>query len=179
MHDGVSNDEKTPTDANSIAPDMRTAEERAKHADHITDHVWCALEDFWAKYGMVCHQRQSFDHFVKSLLPHIISENSDVTTMTSDGMPRRRGTSQPPSALSLRLRRPPRRRTPTVCGCRTWPCRHSELPHPVYQPVLAPTDREGERRVRAAHQAARRASSRPELHIELRGKLLLHQPRVA
>lgn len=51
----------------------------------ITDGIWRALEMHWSKDGLVAHQLQSYNHFIETLLPHIVSENSDVTTMSSDG----------------------------------------------------------------------------------------------
>jgi len=51
----------------------------------MEDCVWACLSDYFKKYGLASHQKESFNHFVHTSFPHIISENSDVTTQKSDG----------------------------------------------------------------------------------------------
>lgn len=50
-----------------------------------TDYVWAAIDDYFSKHGLVRHQIESFDAFIHSNLRTIISENSDVTSVSSDG----------------------------------------------------------------------------------------------
>ena len=51
-----------------------------------SSHVFAALEDYFSTYGAARHQVESFDHFLNFTLKTIISENSDVTSMTPDGL---------------------------------------------------------------------------------------------
>lgn len=47
--------------------------------------VWKLVRSYMDMYGAMRHQVESFDHFVRSMAPHIITENSDVTYMHSSG----------------------------------------------------------------------------------------------
>lgn len=52
----------------------------------VEDCIWKALSDHWNSSGGVAkHAIDSYNHFINVMLPHIISENSDVTTMSSCG----------------------------------------------------------------------------------------------
>ena len=46
---------------------------------------WVRLREYVQAHGLVRHQKESFDFFVSSLLPYIVSENSDVWSTRSDG----------------------------------------------------------------------------------------------
>lgn len=47
--------------------------------------VWRLVRDYIEAFGAVRHQIESYDHFVTHLLPHIVTENSDVSTCHSSG----------------------------------------------------------------------------------------------
>lgn len=42
------------------------------------DETWYLLQCYYETYGFVRHQIESFDHFVHTLLPHIVQESSEV-----------------------------------------------------------------------------------------------------
>ena len=48
-------------------------------------HAWRLIGDFLKQHGMVHHQLESYNHFVETMLSHIIMENSDITTVAADG----------------------------------------------------------------------------------------------
>ena len=50
-----------------------------------SDCVWGALEDYFSAHGLVRHQIESFNHFLETTLKSVISENSDVTSVSSCG----------------------------------------------------------------------------------------------
>lgn len=47
--------------------------------------VWAALDDYVQQHGVVRHAIESFDHFLNSTLKSIVSENSDVTSVSACG----------------------------------------------------------------------------------------------
>ena len=49
------------------------------------DLVWAALHEHIAQKSVVRHQIESFNTFINTTLKTIISENSDVTSVSSDG----------------------------------------------------------------------------------------------
>lgn len=50
--------------------------------------AWLRLRECLTIHGLVRNQRESFDHFMATMLPYIISENSDVWSTHSGGMTR-------------------------------------------------------------------------------------------
>jgi len=52
-------------------------------ADGDDSLVWGLLQDYLSTHGVVRHQLESYDNFVTHLLPHIVTENSDVSTRHS------------------------------------------------------------------------------------------------
>ena len=47
------------------------------------EKLWNCIRDYLQTYGLVRHQRESFDVFMKTMLPYIISENSDIISTHS------------------------------------------------------------------------------------------------
>ena len=47
--------------------------------------AWERIDQLVKRHGMIRHQRESFDYFMSTLLPYIISENSDCWSTSSDG----------------------------------------------------------------------------------------------
>jgi DNA-directed RNA polymerase II subunit RPB2 len=48
------------------------------------DEVWYLLESYFERYGLVRHQIESFDHFVHTLLPHIVQESPEIRVRQGD-----------------------------------------------------------------------------------------------
>ena len=47
--------------------------------------AWERIGQLMKRHGMIRHQRESFDYFMSTLLPYIVSENSDCWSTSSDG----------------------------------------------------------------------------------------------
>ena len=54
-------------------------------ADFPEALTWKLVSSYLERHGAVRHQLESYDHFTTNLLPHIITENSDVSYMHSSG----------------------------------------------------------------------------------------------
>lgn len=50
----------------------------------LEDDVWCLIRSYYSRYGMVRHQIESFNHFLCTLLPHIIQESSELRITQRD-----------------------------------------------------------------------------------------------
>lgn len=48
-------------------------------------HAWRCITAYFAKYGVVRHQIEAYEHFMLMLLPHIIQESPDITVAQDDG----------------------------------------------------------------------------------------------
>lgn len=86
MKEVVSSAQVRESELCCVKPIQEPRQEDEVDVSAISKAVWTALEDFWSKHGVISHQTSSFNYFIETMLPHIISENSDVTTMSSDGL---------------------------------------------------------------------------------------------
>ena len=62
--------------------DMDDDDERRRAFDAV---AWDRIGDVLRTHGMVRHQRESYEYFVSTLLPYIVSENSDCWSSHPDG----------------------------------------------------------------------------------------------
>ena len=49
------------------------------------DEVWYLLRSYYERHGLVRHQIESYDHFVHTLLPHIVQECADICATQENG----------------------------------------------------------------------------------------------
>jgi DNA-directed RNA polymerase II subunit RPB2 len=66
------------------APSLSTSNRMESEIPSDKDS-WRAIQDYLDKYGLVRHQIESFDVFICNTLHNIVSENSDVTSVSADG----------------------------------------------------------------------------------------------
>ena len=49
------------------------------------EHLWYIITSYFARYGLVRHQTESYDHFLTVSLPHIVQESSEIR-VSADGV---------------------------------------------------------------------------------------------
>ena len=74
-------------DIDSTPVDHLSVEKRNSLYERMT---WDRIREYLSMYGLVRHQHESFNHFMGSMLPFIIAENSDIISTHSSGSTRHR-----------------------------------------------------------------------------------------
>ena len=55
------------------------------HEPVVAEDAWKCIAAYFAKYGVVRHQIEAYEHFMLMLLPHIVRESADISVVQDDG----------------------------------------------------------------------------------------------